>query len=377
MRICYLAPADSIHSLRWIRFFVQQGHEVLWISLAKGLADVHTIKHKMSYHEIGQDELGTMHPIKKLIVDFRMYTEAKRLIEKFKPDITHVHSCGTYGLLAALIGTHPCIFTPWGSDILLGSALKKSIVKWSLKAADHFTIDGENTRASLIQAGIPENKITFIRFGTDVDRFTPRNTTHTQGNHSDALKILSIRSHEPTYDIPTLLKAAQILKNRKLHFELIIAGDGTLRHELESRAVALGIGGITHFIGKVNADDLPKLFQQADIYVSTSLSDSGLASSTAEAMASGLPVVISDSSDNHDWVQNGKGGYLFPCRDYEELARYLEKLITMSAETRMQMATYNREQIVTRNNFVVEMKKTEDLYAKLCATLTSKEPPNS
>ncbi len=72
---------------------------------------------------------------------------------------------------------------------------------------------------------------------------------------------------------------------------LMIAGDGAIRGELETKAAALGVGDHVRFLGR--RDDIPALLQAADLFVLPSLHE-GLPGSAVEAQAAGLPCLISD-----------------------------------------------------------------------------------
>ena len=63
-----------------------------------------------------------------------------------------------------------------------------------------------------------------------------------------------------------------------------------------------------------------KFYNKIDIYISTSLSDGGLSASIAEAMSFERLIIISDNSDNKNWVKNKINGYLFKTSDFKELA---------------------------------------------------------
>ncbi len=101
-----------------------------------------------------------------------------------------------------------------------------------------------------------------------------------------------------------------------------------------------------------------------DVYVSTSLSDAGIDASTAEAMACGLPVVVTDVADNKKWVDNGVNGFVVPVKDPKSLA---EKIIYLlqNEDIRKKFGKINRKIIEERNNYYKEMKKMEDIYKEL------------
>jgi len=117
-------------------------------------------------------------------------------------------------------------------------------------------------------------------------------------------------------------------------------------------------------VGLVLNDDLPGYLRLADIYVSTSLSDGGIASSTAEAMACGLPVVITNTGDNREWVKDEENGFLIPVKNPEILA---EKIIYLlgNKDVCKKLGHNGREIIIKRNNYYKEMAKMEGIYYKL------------
>jgi glycosyltransferase involved in cell wall biosynthesis len=101
-----------------------------------------------------------------------------------------------------------------------------------------------------------------------------------------------------------------------------------------------------------------------DVYVSTSLSDAGIAASTAEAMACGLPVIVTDVADNRDWVEDGDNGFVIPVKSPKLLA---EKIIYLlkNENIRKKFGKSGRKIIEERNNYYKEMEKMENIYEKL------------
>ena len=112
------------------------------------------------------------------------------------------------------------------------------------------------------------------------------------------------------------------------------------------------VSGIPH-------DELPRYLTSANIFVSTALSDAGLAASTVEAMDCGLPVVITDSGDNRKWVEDGVNGFIIPLKDPKTLA---EKIIYLlkNPDVGKEFGMRNRKIIEERNDYYKEMKKMEN-----------------
>jgi glycosyltransferase involved in cell wall biosynthesis len=118
------------------------------------------------------------------------------------------------------------------------------------------------------------------------------------------------------------------------------------------------------FIGFVRNDRLPDYLNSVDVYVSTSLSDAGIAASTAEAMACGLPVIVTDVADNRMWVEDGANGFVIPTKNPKLLAERIIHLLK-NEDIRRRFGNINRKIIEQRNNYYVEMQKMEGIYKKL------------
>lgn len=120
----------------------------------------------------------------------------------------------------------------------------------------------------------------------------------------------------------------------------------------------------TIFTGRISDDDFPYYVASADVYVSTSLSDAGLASSTGEAMACGLPVIVTEDPDNRDWIADGINGFVIPVKNPEILAKRIVELIK-NERMRKEFGKINSEIITERNDYDTEMSKMELEYQKL------------
>lgn len=360
MHIGFLAAANSIHGIRWVRFFAERGHKITWISLAPPTDEAKELIKNVTFYEITPSPLTDVNGGFALRFLPSAVKKIKEVLRKESPDVLHIHSAGTYGLTAALANFHPSVLTPWGSDILLGGFIRKLVLMFIVDRADVYTCDGENTFERLIGLGADREKIHLIRFGTDVEKFCPGSSGK---NQTSKVKIISLRSLIPIYDVETLVKAATIVAKETPNVEFVIVGDGDQREYLQNLAQTLNLttSHVVRFVGRVNNKDLPALLQSADIYVSTALSDSGLSASTAEAMATGLPVVVTDTGDNKDWADNE---FVIPVKSPEALA---QKLVTLIKDGKLRAAqgARNRQIIEEKNNYYVEMEKVGKLYEEV------------
>lgn len=357
MKLCFLAAADSIHSHRWIRFFADKGHEVNWISLTPFSEQPDNI----TCHEFSA---GT-----KWVNFARAAMHIRGLVAKIRPDVLHAHYAGTYGVLGAIAGFQPYVLTAWGSDVLMvGSERIRGIpVRWALQKARLITCDAYHMAKAMREMGVDGRRIELVYFGIDTERFAI-------GLVSDEIRerwgakgrpvIISLRSLEPVYDIGTLLTAAPAVVKAFPDVLFVVCGSGTEANNLKRQAASLGIERNVLFTGRYANAELPRMLCSADAYVSTSLSDAGIAASTAEAMACGIATVVTNTGENDKWIADGMTGFLVAARDSAKLADRL-KLLLQDAALRNRIGLAGREVIVERNSYAREMAKMEERYRAL------------
>ena len=124
-------------------------------------------------------------------------------------------------------------------------------------------------------------------------------------------------------------------------FEVEVVGTGSYQTVLEEQSMRLGVSDLIRFIGIVPYDQLEKSYQNADIFVLTSLSE-GMPAVILEAMGCGLPIVASDVGGNNEIVHEGENGYLISGDKVDMLAKRLAALID-DAELRERMGRKSRE----------------------------------
>ena len=181
----------------------------------------------------------------------------------------------------------------------------------------------------LIELGCDEKKIIVHRMGINLERFTFSKRRKQSG---EPIKILTVgRLVEKKGHEYTIRAIAKIVKKHK-NIRYIIAGDGPLRDKLEDLVTKLEIGKYVKFLGAVEQNEILKLYQQAHIFVLSSVTASdgnkeGIPVVLMEAQATGLPVISTIHSGIPEVVLDGKSGFLVPERDVNALAERLNYLI--------------------------------------------------
>ena len=353
MKICFLASAASIHSHKWINFFSDLGHDIVWISLDKS---TERISENITYLEINNTPLLNI---------FRI----RSLIRKFNPDILHIHYLGIYALLGLFSGAKRIVSTPWGSDVILGknSFLKRFIVSKILHRSSLITCDAYHMLEEIKGFGVPSKKINIINFGIDTNRFSQKGLKESALSSygiNNKLKVISLRDFEPIYDIETLIRSIPIILSKFPSVQFILLGRGSLKNRIKLLVKDMNLDDSVFFLDYVDNAEMPEILSSADILVSTSLSDAGIAGSTAEAMACELPVVVTNSGENSYWIDHGENGFLISVSNFKELAKNVITLLE-NIDLRRSMGKKARKTILDRNDYITEMEKMQILYQNL------------
>jgi len=365
MRICYIADAGSIHTQKWVNYFAQRGYEVHLISSRGNSSEFEP--------GVGLHLLTTIAPrlwsVSKYLNGLLWPVQARRLIRKIKPDIVDAHYITVNGYLGIASGFHPLILTAWGSDVLLDPKqnwLWKILTKYALNKTEVVICDSQVVHKELLKLGVSPGKIKMIYNGVDTQQFSRQ-----QANEGlkrklgilEAPSIIYIRSLKPVYNVEMLIRAIPLVLRQFPEARFIIGGDGEQKEYLQDLAKSLGISDSTRFIGWIPHNELPEYLASADVYVSTSLSDS-TSLSLQEAMACELAPVVTDLPANREWITDGESGFIVPINDIQALADRITYLLNNN-EVRESFGKRGREVIKERAEYEREMEKMEEIYQGL------------
>ncbi len=346
MRIATLSNASVIHTRRWVEHFRARGHEVRVWSLEPGPPD-------LAAHAL------PVRPLPPAVRYLAATPPLARALHAFAPDIVDAHFVPNYGLMAALINRHPLSVAAWGSDLLdpgQRRGLRRARVRFVLGRADLVLTDAENLARAARDLGARPERVRCVPWGIRLDHFRP-------GTSRQPGLLLSSRMHEPVYDLPTLIEGAAVVMRARPETELVIAGDGSRRPALEALAAARLPAGRWRFTGQLAPEVLAGWLARADLYLSTSRSDS-TSLSLLEAMASGAVPVVSDIEGNREWVREADGARLFVPGDAAALARALEAALADPA-WRERARARNRRVVETRGDWDRNLAEVESLFARL------------
>jgi L-malate glycosyltransferase len=365
VRLYIFSDTAALHTRRWARWFALRGHEVHVISLnPDGLPGYDPAV----ANSIWRPWFGNALPERLLKVPI-VLARLRACFKQFPPDIVHAHSAGGYAWMARLCGFHPYVVTPWGTDLLVDiqhSRVNRWLTRQALRHASMVTTDGFHFVDILRGLGVSEERIMVHTFGTDINLFSPGpdKDGRVALGACEGPVVISTRTLNPVHDVETFIRSIPLVHAAFPDARFVVVGDGNNRVRLESLAADLGVGGATRFTGFVDEAHMSRLLRSADVYVSTSLMDAGLAGSTAEAMATGLPVIQTNNSDNAYWTPSGEGGFLFPNGNPDALAASITRLLK-DGDIRRKMGISNRRKIVDEYNMDTQMSRIEAEYVRL------------
>jgi len=364
-RILYIADSTSIHTQRWLRYFVDKGYDIHLITIGRKRRILPYARHVMNFDQF---YYGSPSFIPNLL-------KARRLISSIRPDILHAHFVHQYGWLGALSGFHPFVLTGWGTDILeLPHASRFKFGKWltqyALRRADAVTVTSEAAQREAVALGARAKKVEVIFWGVDTKKFRP--DTDTGQLRADinipagAPVILSNRSFAPLYNNDIIIEAMTGVLRKYPAAILILQNAGGVQggeHGLKALAEQRGILRSLRFLPPFEHDMLPPLYALADIYVSVPSWDAGPVS-LKEAMACACAPVISNVPGPMEWVRHEENGLVVPVRDPDKLARAVCRLLA-NPDMKGRFNEKNRKIILENAGHDSQMRKAESIYHNL------------
>ena len=249
-----------------------------------------------------------------------------------------------------------------------GGRLYHRLVMAGLKRADHLIADSRYSKRCVVEhLGIAPHKITTIHLGVDRDRFRPLSVPaairERYGIPKGRRYLLYVGTEDRRKNLAVLVHALAKLRRRLPDVELVKVGPtdrGRERQRLLELATELGIGASIHFLDDVPEDDLPLLYNLADVYVTASPYE-GFGFPMLEAMACGTPVVGAKAASHLEIAADA--ALLVPAGDVDTFADTVRSLL----ESREQQSLLRRsgQEQAARFTWAATIRKTADVYRQL------------
>lgn len=377
LRIAVLADFEGPHTHRWLRVFIERGHEVHAISYYPVRAELPGVSvHVLSDGHEGIEAYGhrtgrfgflkrllaaTSPPSVMRLIHGRRYMRAglRRLLDEIRPDIFQAHYVVEHGYYGSKADYHPFVVNAWGSDLYQAprSPLGRWIAHRVLRKADLVSCNDPELREMALKLGARFGDTVVTRLGVDDVFFeAPHLSVNMESGASAPPVVISDRALEPLYNVDTVLRAFARVHAEMPDARLVIANDGSQRRRLELLARNLRLENAVTFAGHLAPEALRDALAQAQVYVSVPDSDS-FALSTMEAMAVGALPVVSDLP-SQDWIEDGENGLRVPPRNVDALAAALLRALR-EHELRFRAIAVNRVRVqmegsLTRNMLALE-----------------------
>jgi len=158
-----------------------------------------------------------------------------------------------------------------------------------------------------------------------------------------------------------LVEAAHRLSRKGINFELVFAGDGEMRREVEALVAQYGLAGQVRITGWISNDAVRKEILAARGLVLPSFAE-GLPVVLMEAMALRRPVLTTYVGGIPELVRPGENGWLFPPGDVEELAVAMEDILSRSADDLRVMGEAAYSRVVERHSIDTEARKLARIF---------------
>lgn len=354
MRVVYLADAPYVHTQKWVRHFAELGWDAHVISFRPAEIPGATVHHVDGLETIGKA---------RYVVHAR---RVRSLVQDLKPDLLHALHLTSYGFLGGLSGFHPSIVSVWGTDVLEApylSPLHRWITKHALAHAGAVTATGLRLAEATLPF-MPEGKsVSVIPYGVDTDVFSPDAVTPSVERAGEPVVVGAVARLSPEKGLDTLLRAVALLRERGVELQVLLAGDGPSRAELEKLTTDLKLESRVEFAGEVAHDAVPFMLRRMDIFAIPSTWE-GFGVAAIEASAMELPVVASKVHGLPDVVVDDETGVLVPPADPAALADAIARLAE-AADLRVSMGKAGRAFVVKEYRWQDNAHLMEVLYDEM------------
>lgn len=298
-----------------------------------------------------------------------------RVVRTSKSEILHSYLVTANTITALLKFFLPGVHIVWGvrsSNMNLENydwvaRWSYRIERWLSGFADLIICNSNAGRDYAVGHGFPAKKLVVIQNGIDTERFKPDPVARARGRLALQAKeheilIGIVARFDPIKGHPTFLQAAAEYSHTCSDVRFICIGNGSLtyRRELEQLSSSLGLADKVSWVN--GQKDMPIIYNALDLVTSTSYGE-GFPNVIAEAMACGLPCVVTDVGDSRQIIEGT--GVVIPAHDVNALVRAWQGV---NWNNRQDLSNLARARICEKFSHNALIKKTEDV---LWETLTS------
>lgn len=263
--------------------------------------------------------------VRVLLVPFlliSLYIHLFKMLPEY--DVVHAHWLIPQGIVQSLFKT-PYIVTGHGGDVTsLNKGILKKLKERCLRKAKAVTVVSEYLKG-IVQEFAPGIEPDVVSMGVDVSKFGKQYYKPDYFGQGDKKVILFVGRLAEIKGVTYLIEAMKDIDG-----VLVIVGDGPLKEKLKEQAK--GFNEKVIFLGAKTHEELKTIYASADIFVAPSViakdgGQEGFGLVMLEAMASGLPVVASDTGGISQLIHDGINGLLCKERNVGQLKSNILRLM--------------------------------------------------
>lgn len=300
-----------------------------------------------------------------------------RALRAFDPDVVQgwmYHANLAAWLASRLLARRPAV--AWNIRQSLASlehekALTRLVIRLGARLSRRVERIVDNSEASVRQhvaIGFDVERFEVLPNGFDTAQFAPDPESRAALRRDlslpgDAKIVGMVGRHHPVKGHAALLSAASLLARAGIECSFVLIGPGVSsdNRELVGRVRAAGVEERVRLLGA--REDVERLMPAFDLLASPSLWAEGFPNVVGEAMACGVPCVVTDTGDSARIV--GSSGVVVPTGDAEALARGIEGLLELPNDQRRALGEGARRRIVERYDIAAAVRGYERLYERL------------
>jgi glycosyltransferase involved in cell wall biosynthesis len=265
----------------------------------------------------------------------RGWWTARKVARRHRASVMHGHWVVPGGVTAALAAPRlPLVISLHGSDVFVAErfAPARLAARAAFRRAGAVTACSADLAARAIRLGADSRKTTVVPYGVDTARFAPdpesrREQRAALGVSTSMLLVAAAGRLVSKKGFEYLIDAIA----RTPDAVLVLAGEGSLRGDLERRAATAGARERVRFLGVRTQDDVANLFAAADVIVAPSVKDDagnvdGLPNVVMEALASGTPLITTRAGGIGAVIEDGVTALVVPERDAAAIASAVRRI---------------------------------------------------
>jgi glycosyltransferase involved in cell wall biosynthesis len=257
------------------------------------------------------------------------------------------------------------------ATLMRASWLGRLELCWLGKWARRVMILNPGIAAEAVAAGLDFQRLLWMPNPTDTDEFAPcapaarRDLRQRLKIPARAGVVIYTGRLAPEKELSSLLGAFAAVAQRMPNALLVLIGDGPCRRELETRATQLGLAGRVHFEGRQPVSAVRHWLQAGDLFALVS-SNEGFPCSLSEAMAAGLPSVVTDTPGSAQLIESGVHGLVVPVGEEPRIAEAILALLS-DPKARARMAQAARLRIVENYSTAKVVDLYERMFRETCS----------